>query len=149
MTLFCSGYIEIKTFDGTKWLKDIKIGDLVLTHLGNYREVFQVKKIRYPRYFNSGVFDIYFLVEDDACKGGFREEGIHRITGDHLVFCSNGTKKFVRDIKKGDILSISKGRKARVILSLEIPKENHGEFLYGLEIKKDHSYYADNVCVND
>ena len=29
--IFCSGFIEIQTFDGPKWIKDVKVGDLVLT----------------------------------------------------------------------------------------------------------------------
>lgn len=149
MRLFCSGYIEIKTFDGFKWLKDIKEGDLVLTHLNRYKRVSMVMKKKVLSSFREGVFDIYLLVEDETKKGGYREDGVHRITGDHLVFCSNGKKKCVRDIRAGNLVRLSKNSIGKVILLLEIPKENYGEFLYGIEIEDDHSYYADNVCVND
>lgn len=38
MSQFYSGYTEIQTFDGPKWIKDIKVGDLVLTHKNRYKK---------------------------------------------------------------------------------------------------------------
>lgn len=147
MKAFCSGFIEIQTLDGPKWIKDLKIGDLVLTHKCRYRKITKVSKMPNEEKIHR-IFDIYFLVEDKSRKGGFREEGLHRITEDHLIFCA-GTKKYATSIKRGEILNLGKGLKGRVISLLEIPKINHGDHFYYIEVEKDHSYFADNVCVCD
>ena len=39
---FYSGFIEIQTFDGPKWIKDIKVGDLVLTNQQKYKKIVKI-----------------------------------------------------------------------------------------------------------
>lgn len=145
---FNSPFIEITTFDGPKWIKDIKIGDIVLTHNNNYRRVSNVFKRRLPENFKEGIFDIYYIVEDDSQKLGYREEGLHRVTGNHSIFINN-RKTEVKNIKKGDILHLEKGLKGKVTHILEIPRSNYGKYLYNFEVEKDHSYFAENVAVSN
>lgn len=145
---FNSPYIEIKTFEGVKYICDIKVGDIVLTQQDRYKRVVNVFKRRMPADFKHGVFDIYYLIEDETAKGGWREDGLHRITGNHEVFV-NGKKKQVKHIKPGDLLQTRKGLKVRVKFLLEIPKENYGEYLYNFEVEGDHSYYAENIAVSN
>lgn len=145
---FNSPYIEIRTIEGDKYIKDIQVGDLVLTHLNRYRKVVRLFKRKFPTTFPHGVFDIYYLIEDETSKNGWREDGLHRITGNHLVFV-NGLKKQVKEIKAGDILQYKKNIKVKVISLLEIPEENYGEYLYNFEVEEDHSYYAENIAVSN
>lgn len=147
---FCanSPYIEITTFDGPKYIKDIKVGDLVLTHLNRYKKVVKVFKRKMPSNFPHGVFDIYYSIKDEQDPSIYREDGLHRFTGNHEVFV-NGKKTQVKDIVPGDLLQYRKGIFVRVIGLLEIPKENYGEYLYNFEVEDDHSYYAENVAVSN
>lgn len=147
---FCanSPYIEITTFDGPKYIRDIKVGDLVLTHLNQYKKVVRVFRRKMPENFPHGVFDIYYMVKDDQEPYDYREDGLHRFTGNHEVFV-NGQKKQIKDIQIGDLLQYRKGVTARVCSILEIPKENYGEYLYNFEVEDDHSYYAENIAVSN
>ena len=47
------------------------------------------------------------------------------------------------------LLQLRKNQRGKVSSILKIPKENFPDFSYSIEIESDHSYYADNVCVND
>lgn len=147
---FCtnSPYIEITTFDGPKYIKDIKVGEIVLTHLNRYKRVTKTFKRRMPKDFKEGVFDVYYVIEDEERKEGYREDGVHRFTGNHNFFV-NGKKKEVKHIKIGDVLQYRGNVKVKVVFILEIPKENYGEFLYNFEVEGDHSYYAENIAVSN
>lgn len=142
---FQSPYIEITTIEGQKYIKDIKVGDFVLTHLNRYKKVTKLFKRKFPDNFNHGIFDIYYMIKEGE---GYQEEGLHRITGNHKIF-ANGEKKQVKEIKVGDILQSRKGVNVRVCFILEIPKENYGEYLYNFEVEDDHSYYAENIAVSN
>lgn len=144
---FNSAYIEIDTIEGKKYIKDIQVGDLVYTHLHNYRKVVRVFKRKMPKDFKYGVFDIYYLIEDENSKNGWREDGLHRITGNHKIWV-NGEKKMIKDIKIGDKLTL-KDTQVKVCEILEIPKSNWGEYLYNFEVDKDHSYFAENIAVSN
>lgn len=145
---FNSGYIEITTFDGPKWIKDIKPGDVVLTHMNRYRKVNKVFKRKIPKNFSFGIYDVYVNIEDESQPNGYREEGLHRVTGNHPIFV-DGKKKQVKDIKPGDIVQLKKMLKGKVSRILKIPKENWSNYLYNFEVDKDNSYYADGICVGN
>lgn len=147
---FCanSPYIEITTFDGPKYIKDIKVGDVVLTHLNRYKKVVRTFKRMLTEDFKEGVYDVYYLIEDESNEGIWKEEGIHRFTGNHNFFV-NGKEKQLKDIVVGDLLQYRKGVKVKVSSILEIPKENYGDFLYNFEVQDDHSYYAENIAVSN
>ena len=145
---FCSGYIEITTFEGSKYIKDLKVGDLVLTHLKRYKQITQInKRILYPT-FSQGIFDIYFFSENQEKEKGYEIDGIHRISGDSVLYI-NGCLKRVIDVKIGDILQLRKDQKGKVAQIMEIPSENYGDWLYSIEVEKDHSYYADDGLIKD
>ena len=86
MSQFYSGYTEIQTFDGPKWIKDIKVGDLVLTHKNRYKKVKSINKSLILD-FNQEIFDLYFVFEDDV---KIKEEGIHRIHESSKIILANG-----------------------------------------------------------
>ena len=145
-SVFSSGYVEVYTFEGPKYIKDLKVGDLVLTHLNRYKQIVDVKRILTPISYSKGIFDIYFF--DFENKKVCEFEGIHRIGGGSPIYLNDHCIKKVVNIKEGDILQLRK-RKVRVIQLLEIPPENYGDYLYSIEVEKDHSYYADDVLITD
>lgn len=144
MSQFYSGYTEIQTFDGPKWIKDIKVGDLVLTHKNRYKKVKSINKSLILD-FNQEIFDLYFVFEDDVKI----KEGIHRIHESSKIILANGRSLEVSKIKPNMLLQLRKNQRGKVSSILKIPKENFSDFSYSIEIESDHSYYADNVCVND
>lgn len=145
MSQFYSGYTEIQTFDGPKWIKDIKVGDLVLTHKNRYKKVKSINKSLILD-FNQEIFDLYFVFEDDV---KIKEEGIHRIHESSKIILANGRSLEVSKIKPNMLLQLRRNQRGKVSSILKIPKENFPDFSYSIEIESDHSYYADNVCVND
>lgn len=145
---FNSPYIEIDTIEGKKYIKDVKVGDVVYTHLHNYRKVVRVFKRNLPKNFKYGIYDIYYLIEDENFKNGWREDGLHRITGNHKILV-NGKMRMVKDVQIGDLLTLKDGSQVKVCEILEIPKSNWGEYLYNFEVEKDHSYFAENVAVSN
>lgn len=145
---FSSPFIEITTLDGPKWIKDIKVGDTVLTHLNRYRRVARVFKRKTPKDFQEGIFDIYYVVEDNSQPNGYREEGLHRVTGNHSIFVNN-KKKMVKNLRIGEVLQIRKQLKGRIVRIMEIPRKNYGDYLYNFEVEQDHSYFAEGVAVSN
>ena len=100
MSQFYSGYTEIQTFDGPKWIKDIKVGDLVLTHKNRYKKVKSINKSLILD-FNQEIFDLYFVFEDDV---KIKEEGIHRIHESSKIILANGRSLEVSKIKPNMLL---------------------------------------------
>ena len=90
---FINHRINIYTADGWKYISKVKVGDLVLTHLGRFREVIQTHR-------NQGNEEL--VVE---FKIGWGSTG-HRIavTGDHPILVNNKWTA-AKDIKSGDKVS--------------------------------------------
>ena len=124
MSQFYSGYTEIQTFDGPKWIKDIKVGDLVLTHKNRYKKVKSINKSLILD-FNQEIFDLYFVFEDDV---KIKEEGIHRIHESSKIILANGRSLEVSKIKPNMLLQLRKNQRGKVSSILKIPKENFPDF---------------------
>lgn len=147
-SIFYSSYIEIMTLEGLKYIKDLKEGDLVLTHLKRYKKIRLLKRKLISVKESGGLFDVYFYFEGNRPQKEYELDGVHRISGNSILYTNKGWKK-VLDLKPGDLLLLQKDIKAKVCKLLEIPVENQDRWGYSLDIEKDHSYFADNVLIKD
>ena len=118
---------------------------MVLTHKNRYKRVKSINKSLIVD-FNQQILDLYFIFEDDD---KIKEEGIHRIHESSKIILASGRSLEVSRIKPNMLLQLRKNQRGKVSSILKIPKENFPDFSYSIEIESDHSYYADNVCVND
>lgn len=82
---FNSPAVRIYTSRGWKKIKDIKVGDLVLTHKGRFKKVTQLYIRQCDE--NENIYEIEY-------KTGNRNNGIvRRITGNHPVLTTRGWKR--------------------------------------------------------
>ena len=97
---FNSGTTKIFTANGWKNIKDIEVGDLVLTHLNRFRPVTET----YKRVFDREEVEIFNIHFETVTKYGRPKRGIlRRITGNHPVLV-NGEWVSASKIKEGDFL---------------------------------------------
>lgn len=82
---FNSPAVRIYTSRGWKKIKDIKVGDLVLTHKGRFKRVTQLHTRRCDD--NESIYEIEYKTENK--NNGF----VRRITGNHPVLTSRGWKR--------------------------------------------------------
>lgn len=82
---FNSPAVRIYTSRGWKKIKDIKVGDLVLTHKGRFKRVTQLHIRRCDD--NERIYEIEY--KTDNKNNGF----VRRITGNHPVLTSRGWKR--------------------------------------------------------
>ena len=111
---FNTGFVEIRTLEGEKFLKDIRINEAVKTrHSYTLVEGLHVREMK-PR---ESVYNIYF----NAGKEGV----LNRISGEQMVWTYE-KNCLVPVIEKVETLN---------------------RYFYKPELKKNTSYYIDNVCV--
>lgn len=144
-TIFNSGFISILTIDGSKWIKDIQVGNVIKTVSGYRRvtKVIQSELSSVPR-----IFDICYVTEDETLEKGYREDALHRVVDGSYVLCYNKIKR-VDKIKPGDVLMLKNGCKGKVTNIIQIPIANVSQYFYTFELDKPDFYFADNVCVPD
>lgn len=144
-TIFNSGFISILTIDGSKWIKDIQVGNVIKTVSGYRRvtKVIQSELSSVPR-----IFDICYVTEDETLEKGYREDALHRVVDGSYVLCYNKTKR-VDKIKPGDVLMLKNVCKGKVTNIIQIPIANVSQYFYTFELDKPDFYFADNVCVPD
>lgn len=94
---FTNSKTPIFTSKGWKHIKDIKVGDLVLTHKGRFRRVTNLV-------FTERVIKEKYIIETNLKRKG-RVLKLRDITGDHPVFV-NGNWVKVKDIKVGQKLHL-------------------------------------------
>ena len=141
---FCSSFVEIQTFDGLKWIKDLKVGDLVLTNERRYKKVINIHKSEIPKDCFDEMYDLYFYIEDQ--NGTVSEEGLYRVHEDLYIKCINGFKS-IKDIKVGDLLLCKDLTKVRINSIVKTKIRESSRYIYSFEIEKDCTFYANNVCV--
>lgn len=144
-TIFNSGFISILTIDGSKWIKDIQVGDVVRT-ISGYRRVVRVTQFE-PSSIPC-VLDVCYITEDEALEKGYREDALHRITENSFVLCDNKVKKANR-IRPGDVIMLKNGCKGKVTNIIRIPIDNVSQYFYSFELDKPDFFFADNVCIPD
>ena len=141
---FYTGYAEIKTFEGPKWIKDIKVDDLVWTSQKRYKKVKGVYKEMVVS-LQSKVYDLYYHIERE--DGSYEDRGIHRITGDSKVTLASGRSCEVNKVRSGSILRVEGDLRGKVYSRLMIAPTNYPDFSYSIEIEGNEGYYVDNVLV--
>jgi len=98
---YCFAYslTPVYTSNGWKKIKDMKVGDLVLTHRGRFRKVNNLIFRSISKLEVGSVFTITVKVNDKYTLK------IRKVTGEHPFLC-NGIWKSVNRLKVGDKLSI-------------------------------------------
>ena len=135
---FNSSFIEIRTLEGDKFIRDLKVGDIVLSTLGysKVKGIFQ----RTAR-FDEKVFNIYYHNKD-------REGVLDRISGDQVILVKRQGEKYlvdtqVKDLKSGQILWSKEGD---VVIDQIERMETVNRFFYNIDIDGG-GFYADNICI--
>jgi len=134
--------------EGTKPISKIKVGDLVLTHMGNYRKVLKVLE--------------YDLKDQQLYEVVTNENKKVVVTGKHPLLCvrnqdisqmdtiwpklDHAMSEFewvaVEDLdKEKDVLCL--GPKFMIIKSISRISDPPKDKLYDLEVEKDHSYVTE------
>lgn len=102
----------VDTLDGPKPIKNINIGDLVITHKGNVKKVLQIHKNIV------GNRDVYEL--------NIRKTSSLKVTGNHKLWTYNKgitEWKSVEDLKKGDYIGIPKYTGSVTETFIDVEKE--------------------------
>lgn len=135
---FNSSFIEIRTLEGDKFIRDLKVGDIVLSTLGysKVKGIFQ----RTAR-FDEKVFNIYYHNKD-------REGVLDRISGDQVILVKRQGEKYlvdtqVKDLKSGQILWSKEGD---VVIDQIERMETVNRFFYNIDIDGG-CFYADNIYI--
>ena len=143
---FYSGFIEIQTFDGPKWIKDIKVGDLVLTNQQKYKKIVKMTRLELPIDCVDKVYDFYYFIENE--NNEISEEGLYRISKSAAIQCINGFKK-VEEIEVGDLF-LCKDKTRVKVQSININEAKEvSRYIYSLEIEDNSTFYANNICIKD
>lgn len=144
--IFCSGFIEIQTFDGPKWIKDVKVGDLVLTNQRKYKKVTKVIRSELPIDCTDKVYDFCYFIENE--NNEINEEGLYRISKSAAIQCINGFKR-VEEIEVGDLF-LCKDKTRVKVQSININEAKEvSRYIYSLEIEDNSTFYANNICIKD
>ena len=134
---FNTGFVEIRTLEGDKFLKNIRINEAVKTRrsytLVNGLYVCEMK----PK---ESVYNIYY----SAGKEGV----LNRVSGEQMVWIHE--KKWfvpvkVKDLEMSDKLVIYGNKWGRIDRIEKV--ETLNRYFYKPDLKKNTSYYIDNVCV--
>ena len=135
---FNSSFIEIRTLEGDKFIRDLKVGDIVLSTLG-YSKVKGI--FQRTAWFDAKVFNIYYHNKD-------REGVLDRISGDQVILVKRQGEKYlvdtqVKDLKSGQILWSKEGD---VVIDQIERMETVNRFFYNIDIDGGY-FYADNICI--
>jgi len=134
---FNTGFVEIRTLEGDKFLKNIRINEAVKT-----RRFYTLVNGLYVREMKpkESVYNIYY----SAGKEGV----LNRVSGEQMVWIHE--KKWfvlvkVKDLEMSDKLVIYGNKWGRIDRIEKV--ETLNRYFYKPDLKKNTSYYIDNVCV--
>nr|UVX48816.1 MAG: hypothetical protein [Bacteriophage sp.] len=134
---FNTGFVEIRTLEGDKFLKNIRINEAVKTRCsytlvnGLYVREMKPKESVYNIYYSAG-----------------KEGVLNRVSGEQMVWIHE--KKWfvpvkVKDLEMSDKLVIYGNKWGRIDRIEKV--ETLNRYFYKPDLKKNTSYYIDNVCV--
>jgi len=127
---------DIRTIDGLKPIKDIKEGDLVLTHRGRFRKVLKVMKREQ---------------ENEAYKitiGSKKNTNI--ITGNHPIYRSDGTFQSIDENQNTNfVVSPNLTLDNRNSNIFKVEKDDYNGEVYNIEVEEDNSYCTNIVVVHN
>lgn len=134
---FNTGFVEIRTLEGDKFLKNIRISEAVKTRrsytLVNGLYVREMK----PK---ESVYNIYY----SAGKEGI----LNRVSGEQMVWTHEKNwfvPVKVKDLEMSNKLVIYDNKWGRIDRIEKV--ETLNRYFYKPDLKKNTSYYIDNVCV--
>lgn len=134
---FNTGFVEIRTLEGEKFLKDIRINEAVKTrHSYTLVEGLHVRKMK-PQ---ESVYNIYF----NAGKEGV----LNRISGEQMVWTYGKNYLVpvkVKELNISDRIVLYGNKRGRIDRIEKV--ETLNRYFYKPELKKNTSYYIDNVCI--
>lgn len=107
---FIDGRITIYTDSGWKYIKNIKIGDLVLTHRGRFKRVTNIFR---EKKYSGEIVKIYW-------NGYGNKLQVFSITPEHKLLINNEWKE-AKDVKGGDSLKILSHKCKRFECNEEVP----------------------------
>jgi len=134
--LCCREYTYVETLQGSKAIQDVQVGDEVLTHKGNWKEVTKVFKRKYT--------------------GSLVEVGQLRVTPNHRVFTQQGWVEAKDLIPANAVLAMVpttygmiRQRGYRWIPATTLRRKSYDGHVYNLEVADDNSYIADGIAVHN
>lgn len=135
-----TGDTEITMYDGRKEIKDIKVGDYVLTHKNRLDKVIASKKTGYKQIFEVETTKATIKCTSNhkfyTCRKDNDPEWIEAkdlLDGDYLAFVS----------KENDIYEIE------WISFLSYTDLGYKDYVYDIEVEHDHSFVANGVIVHN
>lgn len=135
-----TGDTEITMYDGRKEIKDIKVGDYVLTHKNRLDKVIASKKTGYKQIFEVETTKATIKCTSNhkfyTCRKDNDPEWIEAkdlLDGDYLAFVS----------KENDIYEIE------WIPFLSYTDLGYKDYVYDIEVEHDHSFVANGVIVHN
>lgn len=134
---FNTGFVEIRTLEGDKFLKNIRINEAVKT-----RRSYTLVNGLYVREMKpeESVYNIYY----SAGKEGI----LNRVSGEQMVWTHEKNwfvPVKVKDLKMSDKLVVYDNKWGRIDRIEKV--ETLNRYFYKPDLKKNTSYYIDNVCV--
>lgn len=131
--LCVSGNTKINTISGFVEIKNIKVGDEVLTHYGRFKKVTQVGSRDVQP--NENIYKFY------SKNGDFNEF----ISGNHPIYSIDSWKtldELNTNIGEIDTISICKfqGELSAELNIVKFIKNNYDGLLYNIEVEDDHTY---------
>jgi len=148
---FTSPFVKIYTSGGWKYIKKIKVGDLVLTHKGRFKKVHKLIRNK-KKNFTEIKINISSEKDQKRCI---------RVTANHPILGKNGKWIKAKSLKVGDEIKFlgnelflcNEDGKYKFIdskitfISSKICKRN--TTLYNLEVEDDNSYIAKGFVVHN
>lgn len=134
---FNTGFVEIRTLEGDKFLKNIRINEAVKT-----RRFYTLVNGLYVREMKpkESVYNIYY----SAGKEGI----LNRVSGEQMVW-THEKNRFVpvkvKDLEMSNKLFLYDNKWGRIDRIEKV--ETLNRYFYKPDLKKNTSYYIDNVCV--
>lgn len=133
-----TGDALIRTKRGLVPLKDVKVGDYVLTHKGRFKKVLN--------FFNQGVKEIWEVT--------INSEITVRTTNNHKFYIKEELSQEPKwlaceDIKLTDYFCIRTESVERWVRAKEIENARYFETVYDIEVEDDHSFTANGVIAHN
>lgn len=133
---FNSSFVEVKTFEGPKFIKDLKVGELIANKNGFVKLEGLYKR---AARFDESVYNVYCHADEEVV--------LDRISGEQLLYVTDSNKKtcsLVSKLKPGMKLE---GRKNSYIVDRIEKLETVNRFFYNVYIGERDFYYVEDIRI--
>lgn len=133
------GDTEIKTIFGSKKIKDLKVGDYILSNneITGLNDIRKVSKV-----FKSSISTHGNLFYEIHTSNG----NVVNATKNHMFYTKEGLFPAF-DLREGDILFDINGKEDKIITINLIP--DFDSDVYDIEVEGNHNFYAENILVHN